>query len=478
MDNGNVTLKEVTERFLAIEEELGLLNRRIAGEPFWELIRSVVRRKILGEMGMYSKKEAPRIQGIGYLARVALHVIANSLFRNPYLAGHADLLFFGMHRRRLLEDGFWHDIYCDSLIEQLEKEGVRCLMIERPPFGRPIAGPAKTRRLSYYDVIEVFALLARRLGFARVRFSAADRAFLDTLQERINGEFGTSVNILLHAKQALEVEKSLLPFYGALLSRVAPKAVVVVNSAGHIQLIKACRERGIPLIELQQGALHQYLLEGPHTGGSGRKEYVPDFFFAYGDFWKQFVSLPPERILSVGFPYYDMESRKYRGVPRKNSQILFLSQPTTGRLISRLAIELARELGDEWRIVYKLHPAEEADWRIRYPSLIDPLIIVTTDRDKPLYELLAESAAQAGVNSTALYEGLGFGLPTYLIEAPGVETMDALLEAGSARLVSSAAELRALLFKPKRQEQVEDEGFFRKDSLERMVKFTREIASL
>ncbi len=470
MDNVHAALKEVTEKFLAIEEELGLLNRRIAGEPFWELIRSGVRRKILGEMGIYSKKEAPRIQGTGYLVRVALHILGDSLFRNPYFAGKADLLFFGMHRRRLLEDGFWHDIYCDPLIEQLEKEGARCLMIERPPFGRPIPGPVKTRRISYYDFIEACALLVRRLGLARIRFSADDRAFLEKVQERINGEFGTSVNLLLHAKLALEAEKSLLPFYRALLSRVAPKAVVVVNSAGHIQLIKACRERGIPLIELQQGALHRYMLEG--------LEYVPDYFFAYGDFWKQFVTLPPERVLSVGFPYYELESKKYREVPRKNNQILFLSQPTTGRLISRLALELARELGDEWRIVYKLHPEEGAGWRTRYPSLVDSQVAVMTDEDKSLYELLAESAVQAGVNSTALYEGLGFGLPTYLVEAPGVETMDALLEVGSARLVSSATELRALLLKPERQKPVEGDGFFRKDSLERMVKLTKEIASL
>lgn len=468
-------LQKVTEKLLSIEEELKPFGTKIAGEPFWELVRSGTRRKILGEVGAYSKKEPPRIQGLGYLWRVALHVLKSVLFRNPFLARKADVLFFGMYRRRHQKDGFWHDIYCDPLINELEREGIRCLMIERPPFGRPTPGPAKTRRLAHYDFIEVCAALTRRAGLFKVHLSQEETALLDTLQQRINAEFGISLNLRSDVIQTLEKGKSLLPFYRQLVRRASPRAVVAVNSAGHLQLVKACREAGIPLIELQQGALHRYMLEGPYEKG---KEYVPDYFFTYGDFWKRFVALEPERVKSAGFPYYELESKKYLGTARKNSQVLFLSQPMVARQLSQFALELARELGDSWRVVYKLHPEESADWRARYASLAGSRVEVMADEDKPLYELFAESSAQVGVSSTALYEGLGFGLPTYLLEAPGAETMDALVETGSARLVSSAPELRELLLQKERQKPVEGGAFFQSGALERMVNSVKEIASL
>lgn len=470
MAKGNPTgVKEVTERLFAIEKELKLFDKKIAGEPFWELIRSSVRRKILGEVGVYNKKEAQGIRGMGHLVRLALHVLATSMVRNPLLAGRVDVLFFGMYRRRLQEDGFWHDTYCDPIADALERQGIRCSVIERPPFGRPVPKPAKTKHLSYEDFVEVCSMLARRLGFFRVRFSRDELTELAALERRINGEFGISLDVVGHVREILEKEKSMLPFYRAVLRRAAPKAVVATNLGSRLQLVKACRERGIPLVELQQGALHRYHLESVYGNHRVNREYMPDYYFTYGDFWNRFIALPLERVWSVGFPYYEREAARYRNVERKNNQILFLSQPMVGQQMVRFALELTQALGERYHIVYKLHPDEGADWRTHYAPLLDSAVEVVSDKDRPLYHLFAESTVQVGVSSTALFEGLGFGLPTYLLDAPGVELMPALVEAGSAQLISSPQELRELLEAHEWNVQVPGEEFFTTNALSKTV---------
>ncbi|MBU1014872.1 HAD-IIIA family hydrolase [Patescibacteria group bacterium] len=472
--------KEVTERLFEIEEDLGLFERKIAGEAFWELVRSSTRRKILGETEIFSRKEAPGKRARGYFMRVALHVAANTLLRNPFLAPRADILFFGMNRRRLQEDGLWHDIWCDPIIEQLEREGMRCAMLERPPFGRPVPKHVKTRRLSYFDFLELCFMLVRRLGLVRVRLIEEERAFLSKLQERFKEEFGTCPNLQLQVTQELEKERILSWLYRALLWKVSPKAVVAVDLSAKRQLVKACRKAGISLIELQQGAINRYNLEYSYEGPRRKKERVPDYFFAFGDFWTQQVafSLPPERVLSVGFPYYEQELARYKNVAKKK-QILFLSNSMYGRDMSKFAAELVKELKEPWHVVYKLHPEEADGWQQRYPWLVDSGVEVMRDEKKPLYYLFAESQVQVGVSSTAVYEGLGFGLFTYLLPLAGIEEMERLLEGGYARLVSSSQEMRDLLAT---QESTHPSGasteFFKRNSLERMVGLVKDIAPL
>ncbi|HZX49803.1 MAG TPA: HAD-IIIA family hydrolase [Candidatus Paceibacterota bacterium] len=470
--------REVTERLFAIEEKMDLFNRKVAGEFFWEFVRSSVRRKILGQVGIFSRKEPPGKRSMGYFVGVLLHVVQNSLLHNPFFAPKADVLFFGMNRRRLQEDGLWHDIYCDPLIEALEKEGVRCCMVERPPFGRPVPRLVKTRHLYYFDFLELCYLVVRRLGFGRARLSEDERAFLAKVQERLNEEFGTELNLETQLIRELEKEKILSWLYRGLLRQIAPKAVIVADLSAKAPLAAACKGLGIPLIELQQGAIHRYSLEYSYEGSKRQKRRVPDYFFAFGDFWKSHVALPlpPERVLSVGFPYYEQERKKYMHGARKN-QIIFLSQPTSRGTLAEFAADLAREVGDTWHVVYKLHPEEAFVWEKRYPGLANSDVEVVKDNEKPLYQLFGESRLQVGTNSTALYEGLGFGLETYLLETPEMEMMY-LLDVGYARKVTSVQEMQSFLAKQENSQTNHGEEFFRSGSLGRMVTLIKQIGAL
>ena len=91
-------------------------------------------------------------------------------------------------------------------------------------------------------------------------------------------------------------------------------------------------------------------------------------------------------------------------------------------------------------MVYKLHPGEVDGWRARYSSLAVarlPNVTVVESGDKPLYAWFAESADLVGVFSTALYEGLACGCRTIIVDLPGREYMQDLIDRRIVHLTGS-----------------------------------------
>ena len=121
--------------------------------------------------------------------------------------------------------------------------------------------------------------------------------------------------------------------------------------------------------------------------------------------------------------------------------MLFLSQGVIGDRLSGLGLACAQRLPD-YQIVFKLHPGEYARWKTDYPALVEasklPNVEVVDHNERDLYLLMAESAVQVGVFSTAIYEGLALGCRTVLADLPGIEYMQRLIDAGHATKVADA----------------------------------------
>jgi hypothetical protein len=170
------------------------------------------------------------------------------------------------------------------------------------------------------------------------------------------------------------------------------------------------------------------------------KNVFPDYFFAFGDFWSDSVELPlpEEKVYSVGYPYLESKFDEHDDI-EQNEQVVFISQLDIGEELSRFAVELSETEGYDVDIIYKLHPKEYDSWEQDYPWLSESDIVCVTE-ETPLYKLFAESTAQIGVYSTALYEGLRFGLQTYILELPGSKSMQSLIENDYAELIRTVNE--------------------------------------
>jgi hypothetical protein len=460
----------VAARLLALEARLGLLERTVGGVRFWEHLRMQTFWDLSEASGETSQPHTVAQRSPAALASLALRAVRNSVARNPLLAGPREFLFYGHPRRKLEEDGAWWDLYCDPLTALLEGryvhlEGYHLLGHATPP---------KTQDLRYMDLVKALAAAKMAISERRPVGTPEEHRMLEEVERQVNAAFGTALPIKRKALHVLAVRRATLPLYRRILRRVRPRLVVLVVSYGKTTFIEACRLEGIPVAELQHGIIH-----GEHLGyqfPDAPKRAFPDYLLTYGAFWNQAAAypLPPERVLAVGYPYFTMQSRKHPPSPRPH-RLLFLSQGTIGAALSRLAVEVAARAPAGITVTYKLHPGEAGRWRAEYPWLAGAPVEVIEGPEPSLYGLFAESVAQVGVNSTALFEGLGYRLPTYFLEAPGIDAMAPLLQQGHATLVHTAGDLLAAL-SSSRPPAADMEAFFKPATAEDVVLVLERLA--
>jgi hypothetical protein len=372
-----------------------------------------------------------------------------------------------------MEDGLWEDIYCDPVIEYLESS-YKCLLVEFP-YVNTHYSPSKSKNIKYFDLASFVGWLLRKFRVIRFPLCKNEKMMLKLFQAQINKRFGALLDLEKLISDRLLEQKSMLPVYFILLTKIRPKVVVLTLSYGRETLIKACKKLEIPVVELQHGTVSRYHTGYSFPGSSSFKKMFPDYFLTFGEYWKHAPHFPifKDKIIDVGYPFFEIESAKYRNIPKKN-QIIFVSQGTIGKKMSKFAIKLKASKDLNMDIVYKLHPGEYARWKKDYPWLVDSGIQVIDDESEPLYKLLAQSKAVIGVYSTAIYESLGLGLRTFLLDLPGIENMDELIASQSVVKVSSADELRQQLAQLN-QAYVKAGLFFKPNSLKNITMALAEI---
>ena len=468
-----MTLQEVTEAFFNMERSLDLFEQRICTVHFWERIRLQLHWQILEKLGISGQAHTRSERTAVNRSRSALRSLKNAFYKNPHFAPKSDILFFGSPRRKLRNDGMWWDIYCDPIIDHLD----RSFVYFESAYLNGHLTPAKTDNIRYLDFPLYFAAVRRKFNPGGLSLTGSKRQLLKDIQEQITARFDVPISLEEIVKRDLLIRKSVFPVYRALLKRVEPRLAFVVCSHGKETFIEACKSMEIPVVELQHGTVSSYHLGYSFPGLKRAKRTFPDYLFVFGDFWKMGVEYPisKDRICSVGYPYLEDETKQYAGLAKKN-QIVFISQGTVGEEMSKFAVQLST-MGDFlFEIIYKLHPGEYARWQKEYPWLVGANIQVVDDDQIPLYRLLAESKIQVGVDSTAIYEGLNFGLQTILLDLPGVQHMDHLVKENVARVVASPSELMQQIRETTAAE-IQTERFFKPDSLNNIRLSIEELLS-
>lgn len=439
---GSSEAEALYREFAAIETEYDLFALHPGGVPIWERLRFDAYRDLQEGAGVVGEAHsgldwspARYLEGVGKWAWYGLT-------RNPYLAGEFEYLCFGHNRRKHLDDGFWWELTCDPILQAADLDA---LAIERPN-DLDHRQPARTDPLAYTDVIDHTGTIRRKLGLVEASVGEPARSRLAAASDALAAAGGVEIDLVGRAERALEKRAATLDCYERLLDRVDPSVAVVVMSYRKETFVEACRARGVPVVELQHGAIHDRHL-GYHFPGDRTKEAFPDHLLTFGDYWTGAADYPIDdaNVLPVGYPYLERRRADFRDVT-PTSQVLFLSQGTIGRELSEVAVALAESTDRD--VVYKLHPGEYDRWREAYPWLAAADLRVVDDDSVPLYRLFAESSVQVGVGSTAVFEGLQFDLQTCLVDLPGVERMDYLVERGYATVVDSADALASVIEAP------------------------------
>ena len=440
--------KKVLEKFEEIEKTLNLDNSIIQGVPWWDSCRHQIFNEILIKLNLGENLIGEDlntgknisivkffIKKILNIFRIQINFIKFFFRKSPLWLNKNSNIIFG-HPRRKFEEGIFIDPYTDPFIDLFPKL-IKFSVIERADGARGHLSPAKTKNIFYGDFLHDLANIISK--FKRVKFNENELLTISLLEKSLENDFSCSVNIRKIIKNAIQ---SWLGMYSImyLFFRIKnPKIVFIVVQVNQEATIMAAKSLGITTVEIQHGSPARGKLVYDYSSGIQKKSF-PDFFLSFGDYWSSNCKFPikKNKIISFGNPYLYKKINSYSHIKKEN-RLVIISQGIP--ILAKLAKEISKQFYEKIEVEYKPHPREfyETD-KSHFAELKNAGVIVSKENED-LYNIFARSRWQVGVYSTALYEGLYFGVACFILNTSGSEQMERLINLKYARLISSSKDI-------------------------------------
>jgi hypothetical protein len=415
-----------------IEQQLGLLDRTIAGVHFWPVLRTrfvdLLSNRLSG-----LELVLPRLRAT--TANRAITLVA-PLMRDRHRApgaasGTFDTILFPFARKHPW-DGALVDIYSSRVPTEA---GIGSVLVvdDDLPRAQWAAGATVCSKDHY------LALAVARAAFRVPTLMLAVRRQCRDLDDAVRRELGIENPLsATHFAARLAVFMESRHVAARFIAKAKPKRVVFVSSTGARAFCAAANDLGIPSIELQHGVISPF--HAPyHFPGRPVVAYAPDVFLTFGRFWTETTELPGNtRAAVIGCSY--LQDYAQRAAAPKRRQVFVVSQGTVARRLAALVQEIAR-LAPDWTFIYRAHPVQASTEGMgEFP----PNVRFAQPPADP-YEPLLESDVQMGVYSTLLFEGMALGARTIVLDLPGAEHMRPVIARGDAVLARTAQDAVACL---------------------------------
>lgn len=422
------SVKSLCEFIWHLEEKFDLMSFEIEGVRTWQYIRMEIYYTLAYKLQIF---DAPSVQKTPFMKVVKyIKLLYSSIFHNPLGVKKCDVLFFASGGIKKIGEKYI-DIYTSGLIDKLSEDKT---VYEFRLSSELIDSISVNSSNKYLDFILLHSFLFGR----RKKLDRNSMTKVFTLEKYIVETLGISLNLnnvfLGKVKNFLSHKKN----YIKILKKLNPERIYIVQSYGfYAPLIDAAKELSIETVELQHGTFSQYHLGYSFPVGIEEIKYFPNKFFVWNAFWKDFIKLPIEHNNLIISPsiYMKKEKEKYEKLEKNKDQVVILSQ-------GALSAQIAEEVLKYWnffktkQLKYKLHPSEYTTWKNNtYVNELRKYNNVEVLEDVDLYRLLATSEIQVGVFSTAIYEGLEFNCETILLDLPGIEYMQKLVETSYASMI-------------------------------------------
>lgn len=462
---------------LQVENKYHLLEDDIDGFAYWIFYREAFMEKMLQNKDHYGASFQTDQLSMWDKFKLRCNMIKNAVFHNSVPLVNADLMVFN-HERRVWNGKTNECIYTDEIIKCFPN----VVVFERPYLQNHLR-PVETDNLIYTDRIEVlatmyllfykFVLKSRYIQIremVRTKIKPACDELADLMQVDYDVEEITDMmsdGFFLYQKKKLLFETEIKKYNPKVILEVVGDNVdcMIVNELAVLQKI--------PTIELQHGVTGREHIAYNYPLNVAILQF-PQYFFTFSTYWCTEARYPiqADHCRAVGFPYLERNAERFLGIEKDEKKIiLFISQKPIGKELSGIAVELNRNIDKEfYRIIYKLHPAEYDEWRTDYPELVQSGIEVIDNFKTELYYLFSISTYQVGgYGSTALFEGLYFGLQTFIYKDKALSFLLSLGEQGYADIFDCAEGLYELIQKDTDSSE-SSAMFWEKNALENMKK--------
>lgn len=403
--------KSLIEKFLDFEEKNDLFSIELNNIAIWPILRFSIFTIINQKVKKFEINHPKR----NTLSTIALIIrnLPQSIIKSPFFLQQKDSIIFNHPRKILNEEGFYECKYTEHL------SGEKSYIFEVPFQGKHFSPSSSATNLIYLDLL---LDLSRIYSLFQTRSKKNDKTFHFLISE-IEKEFNISLPAgKLLAKRLFYKHKALLYLSKIILVRIKPKKIFVTVAYSDINLpfVQQAKKLGIKVIEQQHGIMGDSHIA---YNFSSRKQFdwYPDEIWVWNRHWAKNSRFPisSENIIIKKFRYLEKFKSSYSSHEVKKT-ILFISQGPFATKLMLLAIELAKEINSEsYNIIFKLHPSEYLQEKDKFKKLNDYNIQISTDNN--IYKVFSQAYCQIGVNSTALFEGMEFGLKTFIYKIEGWE---------------------------------------------------------
>lgn len=472
------------DKFIEFENKYELFNLKIDDFDVWPYIRF--------EMYFAIGEFFDITNGVGSTPKMKFtditSMIWNSFISNPiYTVKKHDIMFIP-HQRRIFEDGKYRCIYTDSLSKRIQYSKVSAEFL----FGKMHYKPAMTKNLIYLDYVDVWPAIQYKFSH-RKKMDILNAA--NILRSNIQAYFGIGMDenyIEGLICKRYYWHKYKKPIIKKFLKKISPKIIIEVVSYETNKMIinEVAYEMGIPCIELQHGVIGKGHIAYNYRLKSELKQ-LPTYLFVYSKYWKDTCSFPigKERIIATGFPYMEEQMLRYpkRNFEGKHRIIIYSSTDNTGNIkdFAEKIIRIMDERGIDYEVIYKLHPLEYSYDSDIWKSIKKcPNVSFIDAPNKSLYELCSNADIQVGVKTTAIFEGLSYGLRTFILHtgAPDIDFyMGDLVRQGYAVYGKTATDFVDFLLNNSHKiesDGVLDNAFFTKSALSKIEQEIERIIQL
>ena len=460
-----IDLKSITESFLEFEKSNKLFEITSPSNSnwfYWSCIRIQVFDRLVESQKILDVKLKKR-ESKTKLSQLLLGLI----FKNPFFKKKKEVLFIGHPRRRFnSKTKTWDDIYCDPFQDEIESNHLEYR------FQNVHFTPSTSKNDSYLDIVALLYKLRLKFDSRIVQLTHEDNQAILELESKLEKQFEIKLDIHDIYIESSNQWKYRRPIMKSLLKRLDPKVLCLVVSYGNEWIIETARELGIPTAELQHGTVYPMHL-GYHFPDAPKK-YFPDYFLSFGDAWFNSVRLPidNEKIIPIGYSYLEEQ----KGKVTKSNTLTVVSQPTIAKKLLNFTLEVLsqKDLPDDFKVIYRLHPEEVSDWKENFPQLDNDRIDLRLDQTT--YECFSESKWVLGVYSTALIESLSFDCELFLFNTPGVEALSSILRVGKdCSLVNEPSDFTKGIYNPLSSSS--DDLFFVEDAKSNFKEFIKQFTS-
>lgn len=466
------------DSFLKFEHDHGLLSDTIDGFTYWPYIRFSVYERIFDNPEGCNDC-GQRKQKIRFLE--IIEIIKNIITCNPLLRkGRKDILVIS-HQRRVLKNDKYICMYTDLLSKKYKNDSICAEFL----YGYKHFKPIENRNILMLDIVDVLPYIQNiiykdryRATFSKLDGKAVQLSRLIAVELKKEIEPGKLADWMKRRYVWYQYKKPILREF---LEDIRPKVIIEVVGYETDKMIlnEIANEMGICTIELQHGVIgrghcaYNYLDEKKYS-------YMPAILFVFSDYWKETCRFPigKENIITTGFPYMEEQMNCYppTGIDEKVLRIIVISQPgVTERLIDFTCsiIKEMEKIEKDYKIIFKLHPEEYNNISKRIILLKkSENIQIITDSSISLYSLFSECDYQIGINSTAIFEGLSYGLATFIYTGSDADVESYMCDLRKKNYVrfgkTSRDFLSFLELCKNREKNINDNLFFKKNSLETM----------